>query len=67
MSITFEKIVNIFQIWGESTTGEIVFKTLPRPPRSSLQLCLPEGGDFFVYDWNPIMQTILVKRSHSCC
>merc|ERR1711863_239395 len=25
-----------------------------------LQLCLPEGGDFFVYDWNPIMQTILI-------
>merc|ERR1712037_661242 len=27
---------------------------------TSLQLCLPEGGDFFGYDWNPIMQTILI-------
>merc|ERR1711910_309112 len=25
-----------------------------------LQLCSSEGGDFLAYDWNPIMQTILI-------
>merc|ERR1712172_280854 len=25
-----------------------------------LQLCLSEGGDLSAYDWNPIMQTILI-------
>merc|ERR1712062_361566 len=25
-----------------------------------LQLCSSEGGDFLAFDWNPIMQTILI-------
>ena len=55
--------LNIFKLCGESTEWEIVFKSLLPPISSSLQLWPAEGGGFEDYDWNPIMQTILVNIS----